>query len=173
MALDVLDAPAPVTKKLSLPALIASKAEVGRLVNELEFIDDKMHQLGLRTGGHAVKVPKTSRLLDKVVEHNHLNLLQTEDRQALGKFLENIRQKAPVLHMSFSSDPSPAFIEKMVTWLRREIHPEVLLTVGLQPSLGAGCIVRGNSKYFDFSLKEDFAKKRDLLAARLLGEAKT
>ena len=54
-----------------------------------------------------------------------------------------------------------------MTWLRREIHPLVLMTVGLQPNIGAGCIVRTTNKYFDFSLRQDFANKRDLLQAAL------
>ena len=60
-----------------------------------------------------------------------------------------------------------------MAWLRREIHPVVLLTVGLQPSIGAGCIVRSTNKQFDFSLREDFLKKHDLLMAKIVAGAET
>jgi len=69
--------------------------------------------------------------------------------------------------MSLSADPSTRFLEKLVTWLRREIHPQVLLTIGLQPTLGAGCVLRTPNRQFDFSLRQDFAKKRDLLIGKL------
>jgi hypothetical protein len=71
------------------------------------------------------------------------------------------------MHISFSADPSPVFTDKLMTWLRREIHPFVLLTVGLQPNIGAGCIVRTTNKQFDLSLRQDFKAKRDLLLEQL------
>ncbi|HYH36035.1 MAG TPA: hypothetical protein VD706_00875, partial [Candidatus Saccharimonadales bacterium] len=77
------------------------------------------------------------------------------------------KQRSPVLHISFSADPSPTFTEKLMTWLREEIHPLVLLSVGLQPTIGAGCIVRTTNKQFDLSLREDFLKKRELLLSQL------
>jgi hypothetical protein len=140
---------------------------VGRLIRELELIDNTLLQLGLRAGGSEIKLPKTSHLMDQTVQVNKLNLLQAEDRAVLRQFLNAIKKQSPVLHMSFSADPSPAFIEKLMVWLRREIHPAVLLTIGLQPTIGAGCILRTTNKYFDFSLRQDFLKKRDLLQAKL------
>ncbi len=50
-----------------------------------------------------------------------------------------------------------------MTWLRQNIHPYVMVTVGVQPTIAAGCIVRSTNKYFDFSLRENFAGNRDIL----------
>lgn len=147
--------------------MVASPVDVGRLIHELELIDETLLQLGLRAGGKVVKMPKTSHLMDQMVQLKKLNLLQVADRVALKQYLTAIQKKAPVLHISFSADPTPAFTEQLMIWLRREIHPQVLLTIGLQPSIGAGCIVRTTNKYFDFSLREDFVKKRGLLLAEL------
>jgi hypothetical protein len=94
-------------------------------------------------------------------------MLHAEDRQRLQQFLVDIKERSPVIHVSFSADPSPLFAEKLVTWLRREIHPLLLLNIGLQPNIGAGCILRTTNKYFDFSLKQDFANKRNLLRGAL------
>jgi hypothetical protein len=41
----------------------------------------------------------------------------------------------------------------------------------LQPTLGAGCVVRTTNRQFDFSLRQDFARKRDLLLEKLVPEA--
>lgn len=154
-------------KMVGLPVAVTSLVDVGRLLRELEAIDNALLQLGLRTGGEAVKMPRTSHLMDQTVQLNKLNLLQQEDREALRVFLEAVRRESPLLHMSFSADPPPAFIEKLMVWLRREIHPVLLLTIGVQPTIGAGCIVRSTNKYFDFSLRQDFAKKRELLREAL------
>lgn len=155
-------------KMVGLPVMVVSPVDVGRLLRELENIDNALLQLQLRSGGEAVKMPRTSHLMDQTVQGNKLNLLQQADREALKLFLEAIRRESPLLHMSFSADPPPAFIEKLMVWLRREIHPVLLLTVGVQPTIGAGCIVRSTNKYFDFSLRQDFAKKRDLLREALV-----
>lgn len=157
--------------KLTLPALVAGPVDVARLIRELEMIDDSLLQLGLRTGGSPTKMPKTGYLLEKTVQLNKLNLLRKTDRAALRRYLTAVHDKAPVMHISFGSEPSPLFVEKLMTWLRREIYPEALLTIGLQPTLGAGCILRTTNKYFDLSLRQTFTKKRDLLMTELFGKA--
>lgn len=150
-------------KKFALPVSIATPVDVGRLQRELTEINEAMLQLGIREPGSKVKVPKTSRLLDQVLEQNDINLLQEKDREFAKNSLEEIRTKAVILHVSFAADPSASFMEKLIAWLRKEVDPNVLVTVGLQPNIGAGCIVRTTNKYFDLSIKQDFLKKRELL----------
>ena len=74
------------------------------------------------------------------------------------------------MHISFSADPSPLFTQKLIAWLRSEIHPLVLLQIGLQPNMGAGCVVRTSNKYFDFSLRDRFKSKGEMLA-KIMQEA--
>jgi hypothetical protein len=163
VVLKVTDTP----KELTLPVMVAGPGDVGRLLRELALIDQTLLQLSLRNNSSEVKMPKTSRLMDLISEANKLNLLHKLDRAELEHFLTTVKEGAPVIHMSFSADPSPTFIEKLMTWLRKEIHPRVLLTIGLQPTIGAGCIVRTTNKQFDFSLREDFLSKRDLLLSQI------
>ncbi len=149
-----------------LPVLVASPVDVGRLIRELETIDGALLQIKLQNDSSKT-VTKTSHLLSQTLQLNNLELGKDDDRKQLRQSLELVKTKAPVLHISFSADPNPVFTEKLMTWLRREIHPSVLLTVGLQPNIGAGCVVRSTNKYFDFSLRKDFEKKRDLLLGTL------
>jgi len=148
---------------VGLPTFVTSPADVGRLIREVEAIDDHLLQLGLRHPGSEVKMPKTSQLMDQTISLNKLNLLVADDRKSLAEFLSLVKKEAPTLHVSFSADPSPVFIEKLMAWLRREIHPAILITIGLRPNIGAGCIIRTTNKYFDLSLKQSFAKKREML----------
>jgi hypothetical protein len=156
-------------KQLILPTVVFSPLEIGRLINELTALDEALSQLELRSPGQSVQMPKTTRLLDRLAEDNKFNLLQSADRAQLVQFLNLVHGKAPVLKISFSIDPAPVFLEKLIIWLRREVHPLALITVGLQPNIGAGCMVYGNSKVFDFSLKHTFAEQRQLLQQRLTG----
>ncbi|MGH7193209.1 MAG: hypothetical protein ACREJM_06695 [Candidatus Saccharimonadales bacterium] len=153
-------------KSLVLPVAAARPSDVVRLVRELDLIDEALLQTGLKSGVEA-KLPKVSRLMEQLAESSKLDLTDAKDRATLKQFLEGTQKHAPVFHISFSADPPPAFIEKLVTWLRREIHPSLLLTVGLQPNIGAGCILRTVNKQFDMSLKQDFASKRELLLKQI------
>lgn len=154
---------------LSLPLNVATKVDVGRLLRELQQIDNFLKEAGIRTPGSPVKMPKTSRLLDETVSINKLNLLHEEDRNRLISFITHVRAKAPVMHISFSADPSPLFTQKLITRLRSDIHPLVLLQLGLQPNIGAGSVLRTTNKYFDLSLRKRLEQKGDILAGILKG----
>jgi hypothetical protein len=162
--------PAPAVPSLvGLPLMVVGPVDVGRLIRELGYIDDKILQTKLRKGSTDEPIlPKLSQLMEQTVSLNRLNLLKAEDRKRLNDLLLTVRERAPVLHISFSADPAPAFLEKLMAWLRREIHPVVLLTIGLQPNIGAGCIIRSVNKQIDCSLRKDFQTKRDLLMSQLV-----
>jgi F0F1-type ATP synthase delta subunit len=77
------------------------------------------------------------------------------------KFLTLLLQKAPVMHMSFASEPSGAFMNKLIVWLRANMHPQMFVSVGLQPSIAAGCIVRTANRQFDFSLRQALEDQKE------------
>jgi F0F1-type ATP synthase delta subunit len=153
-------------KMVGLPISVASPVDLGRVLRELEAIDSTLNQSAIR-GEQVQALPKMSEMLNQVVELNKLDLLQETHRKLLAQFLVSIRERAPRLHMSFSVDPSPQFSEKLTAWLREKIHPLVLITFGLQPNIGAGCVMRTTNKYFDFSLGAALTKNRDLVMKSL------
>jgi len=155
-------------KELVLPLSVVSRADVGQLTRELEALESAVRRA---TASKDDKPLPTSRLLDDISAQNKLNLLQPADRAALKTFLAMISSKAPLLHFSFSSDPSPRFLAKLLTWLRTEIDDKVLLHIGLEPALGAGCVLRTTNRYFDFSLRQHFEKQGEMLLSTLREKA--
>lgn len=153
-----------------LPVSVVGRVDVGRLQRETEALHEFLQQSAIRQPGTQPKLPKTSRLLDETIQANKLNVLVEDDCKKLLKLLKDTYAHAPILHMSFGADPSPAFTQKLIAWLRTEIHPQVLLQIGLQPNIGAGCLVRTTNKYFDFSLRHRFVERRELLVKALVGE---
>jgi F0F1-type ATP synthase delta subunit len=151
---------------VGLPISVASPVDLGRLIREVETLDGALEQSVLRHE-QISSLPKLSELLSQTIELNKLDLLQETHRKLLLQFLVSIRERAPRLHMSFSADPSPQFSEELTAWLREHIHPLVLVTFGLQPSIGAGCVLRTTNKYFDFSLGAALTKNRDLVMKSL------
>ena len=151
----------------SLPTSIVSPTDVARLIREMEGIDNFFRDSQIRQSGTPNALPRLSKLMDQLVADNQLSLLDEPDRQRIASVLEALHKKAPVLHISFSVDPPGPYVQKIVTWLRANIDPAVLVTVGLQPNIGAGCVVRTTNRIFDFSLREYFAQKREFFINRL------
>lgn len=163
--------PAPAPKKITLPVNVVTPSDVGRLAYELEVLENDLVQLNIQKSDNGTPVLAFSKGLERFAELNGFNLSLPDDRQTLKVFLTGVRQRAPVLHISFNSEPSPLFLDKLMLWLRREIHPQVLLTIGLQPAIGAGCMVRTTNKYFDLSMRQTFIAKRPLLLEQIIPPA--
>lgn len=156
--------------KMQLPVSVVGKIDINRLIREIEALDEMLRQAGLRSPGSTVRLPRTTRLLDDLAQLNGLNLLDEHSRQQLTAFLKDVKTHAPTVQISFATDPSAAFTRRIVMWFRQETHPYLLLQLGLQPNIAAGCTVRTPSKYFDFSLRRNFASNKSLLAKMIEGQ---
>jgi hypothetical protein len=154
-------------KAFILPIAVVSPTDVARLSREVENLDEFFRQSEIRAGGTPQSAPRYSRLLDEVVVMNGMNLLQEIDRSKLMTLLAGLSDRAPVLHISFSVDPPGPYVQKIVAWLRQNVQGDVLVRVGLQPNIGAGCIVRTTNKSFDFSLKRFFDSKHEFFMEKL------
>lgn len=156
---------------MTLPTLIFGQVEVRRILRELESLDEFLRGMAIRRETK-FEMPRVSRMLDALAAENQRDLLKATHRNDLIAFLKDCIDHAPSIHMSFATDPSAAFIAKIVGWLRAKIHPLALLQVGLQPSIAAGCIVRTTNHVFDLSLRNQFAAQKQVLATTLDGKAK-
>ena len=150
-------------KEFTLPISIVTKVDVGRLLREITAIEDFLEQAAIRQPGTNVNLPKMTKAVDDLVTANKVNLLVSDERTSLIEFLTEVREKAPEIHFSFSAEPSPGFMQKLPTYLRDNIHRHVLLQIGLQPTIGAGFMMRTTNKYYDFSLRTALKSKHDLL----------
>ncbi len=151
-------------EKIVLPLSIISPVDVSRVLRELEAYIEYFHQNSIKQNNNSdLKLPKTSQLLDNILELNMLDLTDEADRNTLKQFLEDVKSNSPVIHASFSVDPSVRFLEKLMAYLRKEINQNLLLTIGLQPNIGAGLAIRTKNKYFDFSLRKTLDASGDKL----------
>jgi len=151
-----------------LPVSIISPTDIARLKRELESIEGFFQQSKIREGGQEQPtIPRMSKLMDQLAVENKLNMLQEDHRAYVLKSLDILQSSAPVMHVSFSVDPPGSYVQKIVYWLRTNIHAQVLVTVGLQPNIGAGCVVRTTNRIFDFSLREYFNAKRDFFIEKM------
>lgn len=156
----------PANSKLVLPLQVLTMADVNRLKRELDAVEDFFSEAAIK-GATTKSVPQTSQSLAAFCKLNAINLLKEQERQTATEFFTMLRKTAPVVHASFATDPKPDFLMKLITWFRREAHPYVIFKVGLQPSIGAGCVLRTDNKYYDFSFKEHFKKSKAKLPSAL------
>jgi len=161
--------PKPTT--LALPTNVVTLSDVGHLLRELESVENKLLQLKMRNTDSPTALPSVSKHLEQLATLNKLNLLHENDLQTLKSLITTFKEKAPLMYISFSSEPAPDFLEKLIVWIRREINPNVLINVGLRPTIGAGCVVRTTNKYFDLSLRQTFMEKRQLLLEQIIPAA--
>lgn len=155
--------------ELKLPATVVSQVDVARLLRELNELNDFFVASRARKSGSSPQPPRLTRLLDQVVRDNRYNLLEEPDRKTLEQNLNSVLSKAPLLHMSFASEPPSRALERIVVWLRTNIHPQVLLQVGLQPSIAAGCVLRTPNRWFDMSLRSHLEQQESYLLQLIAG----
>lgn len=155
---------------LRLPSSLVSLADVARLDRELNSLNDFFAASSRRPAGTAsAQLPKISRLLDMLARENKVNLLDENARSELRGQLKEVYERAPSLHISFAIEPSPKALEKILVWMRQNIHPQALLQVGLQPAIAAGCMLRTNNKVFDLSLRSNLKKQSGYLTQLVEG----
>lgn len=151
---------------LVLPSTIVSRVDVTRLAREVEsmvgYLEQKSHNPDSK-----LMQPPTTDSLKAMVRANDLDMAETKDRQRLYSFLTALKTDAPRIHMSFAVEAPVDFTAKLVDWLRSEIHPLILLDIGLQPSIAAGCIIRTTNKIIDCSMRQHLQAKRPDLLKRL------
>ncbi|MBI2588875.1 hypothetical protein HYW35_01540 [Candidatus Saccharibacteria bacterium] len=154
---------------LVLPSAVVSVGDLNRLSRELSSLNDFFLSAAARKAG-AAPPPRVTRILNSLAtETNKYNLLDAKQRQNLAQELKTIQAIAPVMHISFASEPSPQAIERILVWLRTNIHPYALLQVGLQPTIAAGCVLRTTNQVFDMSLRSYLDRQKDYLVALVKG----
>lgn len=146
---------------------VVSTLDLGRAIREAEKIDDFLYQAKIRTPGSSVAMPKTTRMLETLAEANGLSLLNATHRKHLIGNLQNIKTASRKIHISFAVEPTPSVMQKVVIWLRENILPDLIIEVGIQPTISVGCVVRTTNKIFDMSLRHRFADSKKTLAGLL------
>lgn len=149
---------------LKLPITVMTRQELLKLGHEVRDRKEQLIQLHIKhPGSTGASLPRLSLTLEKMLEDNNITLNTESAAKKLEQELAEIIDGAPSLHFSFAANPSAAFLERLLSWLRAEINPYVLITVGLQPLISAGCTLRTSNKYYDLSMKQRFTKTQDKL----------
>jgi len=151
--------------ELKLPLSVVGRADLARLSRLLETRDN----LFISAGAQAAKAPATNsdQPLEDLAHLNGVDLQNRQQSQQLKLKLEAELKNLPLLHVSFAVEPSSKVVESLLGWLRQNIHPGTLMSIGLQPSIAAGCVIRTPNRVFDLSLRNRI-KEQDAYLIQLI-----
>lgn len=154
--------------QLILPISLTGKKELIKVQREFELLSEQLieSKVAAREVGQKRQVTAISDVANELMVLNKITLSQ-QTLPALNKELQKIRDTAPLLRVSFAVEPDRESISKIVSWFRKEVNPNLLLQVGIQPSIAGGCIVQTPGNRYDFSLRRHILESTDKFKAVL------
>lgn len=152
-----------------LPPSVVTRVDVARLVREVEWVDNELTTALVRSkaGVQQPAQPVISGALEDFLRQNKLSLEEAQKRAHVLKQLRKLKDSAPVMHMTFAVNADRESLQELAAWLRSSIHPQALISVGLQPALVAGVYLRTPNHVHDFSMRAALGKSRGLLTKEL------
>lgn len=151
-----------------LPASMVSRVDVSRLVSEVERVDAEMTSAAIRAGESTpVIAPVFSQQLTDFLSQNEVRLDDSKERTRLIQELRLLKDKAPILHMTFAVTADPESLQQLAQWARTTVDPRAVIEVGLQPGLVAGVYLRTPNHVHDFSLRAMLESSRGKLVEEL------
>lgn len=151
---------------LKLPTTIASRRDIIRLHREIRSFIDVTTQSIMRHD-NPVKYPAISEQLRALAVTNQVDMRDPKRCEELLKKVDYVKANAPSIHISFPVEPTADILERLVVWFRQEIHPLIVIQVGIQPTIAAGVVVRTPNHQFDFSLRRHLYQNRHKLGEAL------
>ncbi len=148
-----------------LPVSVVTRADLSHLVEEIERLVDRSIETGARKKLNLVdgsQLILSPRLMD-FFSANEIDPDDNINFDLLIKQLRKLVNKAPVIHLTFSTEADNASRVKIISWLRESVHPQTIVSVGIQPSLLGGVHLRTTNQVFDLSLRKQLEGNRELL----------
>ena len=149
-----------------LPLSIITKVELSRMVTDLERVNNELTSANVRAHVPGVDPQPAPKVTQQSAEFLTLNKIAFTDervRSEVIKQLQILKDKSPVIHMTFAVEAEREGLMWIVQWLRTSIHRQALISVGLQPALVAGVYLRTPNQVHDLSLRAKLVRNRDVL----------
>ena len=152
-----------------LPPSVVTKRDISRLIRDAEWVDNELTtaQVRAKAGSNAPSEAAASGEFAEFLEQNELTFEGTNERSALIKQLGLLKDKVPVIHMTFAVKADAESLQKLVAWVRESVHPQAVIEVGLQPALVAGVYLRTPNHVHDLSVRKLLADRHEPLVKEL------
>lgn len=156
---------------LKLPDSIITKKDLAYLVSEAERIDNEIFSDVVRSEVQHTEHNELqlSARFANFVAINEINLDDKNRRDQLIHELRELKNQAPLVHMTFATDVDEKSLNKLINWFRDSIHPQTILDIGLQPGIVAGAYIRTKNRVYDFTVGSLLNKNRRALVEKIEG----
>jgi hypothetical protein len=137
------------------------------LVRDLEAIDNELEAQKARnhaTGKTGYSLPTLSKSLNDFADLNKLDLADDQTRMIVREQMTKLKEIAPVLHMTFAVEADSVSLAKLIDYVRKEIHPQALISIGMQPGLVGGVYLRTPNHVHDFTVRHRLTAARGVIA---------
>ncbi len=143
---------------IKLPLSLSSSDQLGELSWEIERRLSAQQQVALQqsvTGqaNVASNVTQASSVLLEVAKLSGINVDDPAALEALKSEIAQIRESVPTLHMLVATYPTQDVKDRIVNWLRSEIHEHAMCRFVVRGDLGGGYILRTRSREYDMSFR--------------------
>jgi len=158
-----------------LPSSLVGRADLARLLREIETVDSDLEAQKVRSSSNGSKVayhmPLLSQALSDFLNVNKIDITNEQSRMLVKEQVRSLKDKAPIVHMTFAVEADPDSLQTLVAWLRENAHPHAMLSIGLQPNLIGGVYLRTPNHVHDYSMRALFENSRDVLIKEIEGLA--
>lgn len=154
--------------QFALPPTLITRVDLAHMINEVEVIDATLEAQKVRGyKKEQYRLPAISRTLNDFLTLNKVDIIDDHNRMKFKEQLRKLKDKVPVVHLTFSTTADAESLEYLAAWIRKELHPLTVLSVGIQPSLIGGVYIRTPNRVHDFSMRALFKGKTSVLVSDL------
>ena len=155
--------------EFALPPSVVTKVDVTHLVGEIERVDNDLTTAAVRakTGAGQASQISLSPQLTEFMNQNKLRPNTSQERTELIRQMRLLKDNVPTVHMTFAVEADRQSLQQLAAWLRASVHPQAVISVGLQPALIAGVYLRTPNQVKDLSLRAMLKNGRGLLVRDL------
>ncbi|HET7673821.1 MAG TPA: F0F1 ATP synthase subunit delta [Candidatus Saccharimonadales bacterium] len=140
-----------VSSPQNLKALILEMRDYARWFSQND-VKKRLHAKG------ASDKPQLSVGAESLV--SEIKPLDRKNLDELISALEDLEDSAPRLTITLAAPPASGLKKMLVSWLREEISPHILVTFDFSSTLLGGMVVRCGSRIFDWSLRKQILDER-------------
>ncbi len=144
----------PAIIALKLPTSVVGPQDLLHLEREADRLVEELLQarVAKEQAGAERSISRPGVRLSDLFKVNGLEF----DEQTLpqvSRQLHQLRTQAPRVRLSLAGEPGDDSMSKVVEWFRKEVHPQVLVQLGVQPAIAAGCVLHTSKRRYDWAIR--------------------
>lgn len=153
---------------LSLPSQLYSTRQLDGLVLEMSQYADFLRSAAITqivaNGAAPTEEPSWSAIVPLVIRAAGItDPMSAEDLDNLVLVLKDLQQTAPSCNLTLAAVPNQLHMQRIVTWFRQNIDPNMLISFEVNRAVLGGVVVRAGSHIYDYSWRKQLLAKKDLI----------